>query len=116
MGLKLTKFKNSLENFFSLKLLPVLSLSYLFVIISLYITGKLLQGPPLCFDSCSICLSRWDASIKIGEEGSEYYSKDMEGCGYANGRELLAYYTMVQISFLLYTLVLIVSLFYIFLF
>lgn len=53
-------FRQSVEDLLvSPKLLPVLSGSFLLVTMSLYVTGKSLGGPPLCYSSCSHCLSKW---------------------------------------------------------
>eukprot|EP01035_Chromulina_nebulosa_P024891 gene24891-32428_t len=56
-------FKSSIEDFFSPKLLPVLSVSFLLVALSLSVTGHRLGGPPLCYQKCGQCLSIWDQSV-----------------------------------------------------
>lgn len=58
-------FKTSIEEFFSPKLLPIMSISFLLVTLSLTVTGKKLNGPPLCYSSCSTCLSSWDSSVVL---------------------------------------------------
>ena len=58
-------FKTTIEDFFSPKLLPVLSVSFLLVALSLSVTGHTLGGPPLCYQSCGTCLSSWSNSIKM---------------------------------------------------
>jgi hypothetical protein len=96
-------FKASVEEFFSPKLLPVLSFSFLLVSLSLAVTGRTLGGPPLCYSSCGTCLSIWTESTKIpyGVVISEKFGGRV-GCGYSNGKEMLGYYTMAQTSFLLF--------------
>lgn len=92
-------FQASIEEFFSPKLLPIMSISFLLVALSLAVTGRRLGGPPLCYSSCSTCLSLWDSSIKYDPT----IPTEMEvriGCGYLNGKEMLGYYTMAQTSFL----------------
>jgi hypothetical protein len=148
-------FKAAVEEFFSPRLLPVLSISFLLVPLSLAVTGRTLGGPPLCFHPCGTCLSQWATGVKVPYPVlSQYLTKDAfsdigisinhynasgyninhmsgaplvkgdfltndpelghelilrlkeeypgYGCGYVNGQELLAYYTMVQTSFLLF--------------
>jgi len=99
-------FKASVEEFFSPKLLPVLSVSLLLVALSLSVTGRRLGGPPLCYSSCRKCLSIWENAIPIDPNGPAP-DPDRAGCGYYNGRELLGYYTMAQTSFLLFLTVII---------
>mmetsp|Transcript_13338 Transcript_13338/g.13831 ORF Transcript_13338/g.13831 Transcript_13338/m.13831 type:complete len:658 (+) Transcript_13338:26-1999(+) len=91
---KLT-FQASIEEFFSPKVLPIFSVSFLLVVLSLSVTGHSLGGPPLCFKSCGECLASWSISIK-NEQSNDIHA----GCGYTNGEELLAIYTMAQTSFL----------------
>jgi hypothetical protein len=125
-----------MEDFFSPKLLPVLSFSYLLVALSLSVTGNSLGGAPLCFRSCSVCLASWAHSVplsaisfngadsldtdskfslveelvgrklllmyKDGNPSLSSFEPSEAGCGYANGRELLALYTLSQTSFLLF--------------
>ena len=55
------------EEFFSPKLLPVLSFSFLLVALSLAVTGRRLGGPPLCYRSCGTCLARWEESRKLAD-------------------------------------------------
>jgi hypothetical protein len=96
-------FQTSLEEFFSPKLLPILSISFLLVALSLTMTGRRLGGPPLCYSSCSACLSRWDSSIKVNPDETNMNNPEVLariGCGYVNGKELLGLYTMAQTSFL----------------
>ena len=108
-------FKSSIEDFFSPKLLPVLSVSFLLVALSLSVTGHRLGGPPLCYRKCGQCLSIWEQSVSVSsvhelmqvaeseqERQSLQYDSFRVGCGYVNGKELLAYYTMAQTSFLLF--------------
>jgi hypothetical protein len=61
-------FKTTIEDFFSPKLLPVLSISFLLVALSLAVTGHRLGGPPLCYQSCSICLAQWKESISLDDQ------------------------------------------------
>ena len=108
-------FKSTVEDIFSPKLLPVLSVSFLLVALSLAVTGHRLGGPPLCYRTCGQCLSIWDQSVSVAsalrlQESAESeaqraalrYDSFRVGCGYVNGKELLAYYTMAQTSFLLF--------------
>ncbi len=127
-----SSFRWTVEEFFSPKVMPVLSVSFILVVLSLMVAGHKLDGPPLCFSSCHVCLSRWNAAIPIppvhdstssslsssassillgideeaAHELEKIASKAM-ACGYLNGRELLAYYTMAQTSFVLFSMVLI---------
>ncbi|RYG66053.1 hypothetical protein EON64_10625 [archaeon] len=98
-------FKSTIEEFFSPKLLPVLSISFLLVALSLGVTGHTLGGPPLCYHPCGTCLSSWTNSISLSSPDSSSINSYRHGCGYANGKELLAYYTMSQTSFLLFCVV-----------
>jgi hypothetical protein len=66
------------------------------VVLSLSVTGHSLGGPPLCFQSCGECLASWSTSIPHQGVSESHHS----GCGYENGEELLAVYTMAQTSFL----------------
>jgi hypothetical protein len=95
-------FKTILEEFFPPKLLPVLSISFLLVALSLGVTGHRLGGPPLCYHPCGICLAQWSNSITLDAANAESIDPYRHGCGYANGKELLSYYTMAQTSFLLF--------------
>lgn len=147
-------FKTTIEEFFSPKLLPVLSISFVLVTLSLAVTGHRLGGPPLCYHSCQVCLSQWSASIPLvadtaaaaegealgrwlaagadrplsGQTHHLHHAHDSSplaphepyfrlvparqaelfdpahhyGCGFANGKELLGFYTMAQTSFLLF--------------
>jgi len=52
-------FKAAVEEFFSPRLIPVLSISFLLVPLSLAVTGRTLGGPPLCFQPCGSCLPLW---------------------------------------------------------
>src|SRR5690606_2309988 len=53
------------------KLLPVLSISFLLVALSLIVTGHRLGGPPLCYQSCGQCLSRWSEGVPVDKS---YYT------------------------------------------
>ena len=97
-------FKASIEDFFSPELLPVLSFSFLLVTLSFSVTGHHLGGPPPCFQPCGQCLAKWDNAVEIGTEKTSY-EPYRQGCGYANGKEILAFYTMAQTSFLLFVVV-----------
>ncbi len=98
-------FKATIEDFFSPKLLPVLSFSFLLVTLSLAVTGHRLGGPPLCFQPCGDCLAQWKNAVELGHEEGVIYESYRNGCGYANGKEMLAFYTMAQTSFLLFVVV-----------
>jgi len=97
-------FQTSIEDSFSPKVIPLLSVSFLLVALTLAVTGHMLGGPPLCYQSCHVCLSSWENAIPADEnaQGSAL------GCGYQNGRELLAFYTLAQMSFLLFMAVVLV--------
>lgn len=102
-------FKSIMEDFFSPKLLPVLSFSFLLVTLSLAVTGHRLGGPPLCYQSCGICLAQWENAIPL-DTRKPINNADLLyriGCGYENGKEMLAFYTMAQTSFTLFITVLI---------
>ena len=101
-------FKTTMEEFFSQKLLPVISISYLLVSLSLSVTGQRLDGPPLCFQPCGACLASWGESVFINKDTNiNELDENRIGCGVSNGKELLGYYTMVQTSFLLFVTVII---------
>lgn len=101
-------FKTTMEEFFSQKLLPVISISYLLVSLSLSVTGQRLKGAPLCFQPCGECLASWGDSVFI-DNSTNINELDASriGCGFSNGKELLGYYTMAQTSFLLFVTVII---------
>ena len=67
------------QDFFSPKLLPVLSISFLLVAMTLSVTGVTLGGPPLCYESCDQCLSKWSLSIKMPTDLP--YDPYRVGCG-----------------------------------
>lgn len=101
----------AVDEFFSTKLLPIMSISFIVVVLSLMLTGRKLGGPPLCFAGCRTCLARWSESIVLPEDFippvlQHPYEIDVSGCGHLNGRELLGYYTMAQTSFTLFVTVL----------
>jgi hypothetical protein len=100
-------FTASIEEFFSAKLLPMISVSFLLVICLLTATGKTLGGPPICYSSCHVCLAKWSQSELI-PEGMELESTptSRHGCGYLNGKELLSFYTISQTSSLMFVTVL----------
>jgi len=81
------------------------------VVLSLTVTGRKLGGPPLCYRSCKSCLSQWSESVPLPNDLSDKALESellgSSGCGYANGRELLGYYTMAQTSFILFVTVII---------
>jgi hypothetical protein len=98
-------FTSSLEEFFSPKVMPVLCVSFILVVFSLAVTGRKLQGPPLCFNTCRMCLATWQSAISIDENSlTELTLNENDGfaCGHSNGKELLTYYTMAQTSFILF--------------
>lgn len=102
-------FKNSMEEFMTPRLLPVMSVSLMLVTLSLGVTGRRLGGPPLCYRPCSQCLAMWDNAIPITERNTEPDAEeDPEwdphhvSCGFYNGKELMGFYTMTQTSFLLF--------------
>lgn len=100
-------FKALMEEFFSPKLLPVLSISFLLVALSLSVTGRRLGGPPLCYSTCRKCLASWDNALPIDLAQGLPLEPDRASCGYSNGRELMGYYTMAQTSFVLFLTVII---------
>lgn len=65
-------FKLSMEEVFSIKLLPLLSISFLLVALSLAVTGHKLGGPPLCYQSCGACLAKWDASKYYDDSNAKH--------------------------------------------
>ena len=86
-------FKTTMEEFFSQKLLPVISISYLLVSLSLSVTGQRLKGAPLCFQPCGECLASWDDSVFIDKDTNiNELDASRIGCGYSNGKELLVCY------------------------
>jgi hypothetical protein len=96
-------FNASLTDFFSPKLLPVLSISFLLIALSLAVTGHRLGGPPLCYQECGACLAQWSEAISLHDTArAALHDPYRAGCGYANGKELLGFYTMAQTSFLLF--------------
>lgn len=101
-------FKNSMEEFMTPRLLPVMSISLMLVTLSLAVTGRRLGGPPLCYRPCSQCLAMWDNAIPISNKEEDRDSEDPEwdphqvSCGFYNGKELMGFYTMTQTSFLLF--------------
>lgn len=52
-------FVAAMEEFLPPRLVPVLSLSFLSVVIAVTLTAARLGGPPLCFSSCRTCLGSW---------------------------------------------------------
>jgi hypothetical protein len=106
---KLT-LQTSIEDSFSPKVIPLLSVSFLLVSLSLAVTGHILGGPPLCYSSCNVCLNRWVNAVAGQQQQQSQEEEDIDrmGCGFSNGQELLAYYTMAQTSFLLFMAVIIV--------
>jgi hypothetical protein len=95
--------------------------------------GHRLGGPPLCYHPCGVCLATWEHSIplppalaavlhvdapvpKVSPQDTTIHDPLVEqldplvdayriGCGYANGKEMLGYYTMGQTSFMLFFIV-----------
>jgi hypothetical protein len=108
-------FTASIEEFFSAKLLPVISVSFLLVVLLLSVTGRRLGGPPLCYSSCHVCLAKWSQAIPLapGERQAQreiqlaMFGIDRTGCGYTNGKELLGYYTIAQTSYIMFITVLV---------
>lgn len=52
-------FVAAMEEFLPPRLAPVLSLSFLSVVIAVTLTAARLGGPPLCISSCRTCLGSW---------------------------------------------------------
>lgn len=52
-------FVAAMEEFLPPRLVPVLSLSFLSVVIAVTLTAARLGGPPLCISSCRTCLGSW---------------------------------------------------------
>lgn len=82
-------FKATIEDFFSPRLLPVLSISFLLVVLSLTVTGHRLGGPPLCFQKCGQCLRRWDASIPLILDAGNVMSENIVNGNVNSVRNLL---------------------------
>lgn len=99
-------FQTAIEDSFSPKVIPLLSVSFLLVALSLAVTGHKLGGPPLCYQSCHVCLSSWHNAVQLDPTGT---GSERLGCGFSNGEQLLAYYTMAQTSFLLFCAVVVVT-------
>lgn len=59
-------FVAAMEEFLPPRLVPVLSLSFLSVIIALTLTAARLGGPPLCISSCRTCLGSWKHARPVG--------------------------------------------------
>lgn len=107
---------------------------HLLFIFPLSHTGHRLGGPPLCYHPCGVCLATWEHSIPLSAAAAALVARvdplvqplvtpidspydplngRMDplvdayrvGCGYANGKEMLGYYTMGQTSFLLFIVV-----------
>ena len=100
-------FKNSMEEFMTPRLLPVMSISLMLVTLSLGVTGRRLGGPPLCYRPCSECLATWDNAVPVSVDAGDPYAPARDpfkfSCGYFNGKELMGFYAMSQTSFLLFT-------------
>ncbi len=100
-------FKNSMEEFMTPRLLPVMSISLMLVTLSLGVTGRRLGGPPLCYRPCSECLAMWDNAVPVSVDAGDPYAPARDpfkfSCGYFNGKELMGFYAMSQTSFLLFT-------------
>lgn len=52
-------FVAAMEEFLPPRLVPVLSLSFLSVVIAVTLTAARLGGPPLCISTCRTCLGSW---------------------------------------------------------
>ncbi|CAM9495904.1 unnamed protein product [Choristocarpus tenellus] len=100
-------FVASMEEFLPPRLIPVLSLSFLSVVIAVTLTAARLGGPPLCLSTCAVCLKGWSNAqpLRLALEGLE--QEEGQACGYANGKELLAFYTMSQSAILIYLAVMV---------
>ncbi|CAN0465048.1 unnamed protein product, partial [Hapterophycus canaliculatus] len=59
-------FVAAMEEFLPPRLVPVLSLSFLSVIIAVTLTAARLGGPPLCISSCRTCLGSWKHAHPVG--------------------------------------------------
>lgn len=86
-------FVLSMEEFLAPRLLPVLSLSFLSVVIGLILTSQQLGGPPLCFRSCRTCLRSWRYAVPIANESAPIVSHN-NYCGYENGTWNLSYFSI----------------------
>lgn len=58
-------FVAAMEEFLPPRLVPVLSLSFLSVIIAVTLTAARLGGPPLCISSCRTCLGSWKHALPV---------------------------------------------------
>jgi hypothetical protein len=101
-------FVSSMEEFLAPRLLPVLSLSFLSVVLGLALTTAQLGGPPLCFRSCRTCLRSWSYAVPVASPSSSSSSSSASTarCGYENGKELLAFYTISQSAIIIFLAVL----------
>jgi hypothetical protein len=103
-----TAFKNSMEEFMTPRLLPVMSISLMLVTLSLAVTGRRLGGPPLCYRPCAQCMDMWSNAVSMTEEereDPEEHGLDpfAVSCGHSNGKELMGY---VLYSVILFSIVL----------
>ncbi len=99
-------FTKSMDGLVTPRVLPVLSISFLLLALSLGTTGTTIGGAPLCFNTCRKCLSSWENAVSIRDYTSDPYAPEPDPykvqCGYINGKELIGFYTMVQVAFLLF--------------
>lgn len=62
-------FVAAMEEFLPPRLVPVLSLSFLSVLIAITLTAAKLGGPPLCLSSCHACLGSWKHAHLVALSG-----------------------------------------------
>lgn len=74
-------FVAAMEELLPPRLVPVLSLSFLSVLIAVTLTAARLGGPPLCLSSCHACLGSWKHAHPIDMSG-----ESAAGIAVASGR------------------------------
>ena len=106
LGLVKASFENSLNGLITPRVLPVLSISFLLIALSLSTTGATLGGAPLCYKAHKECLADWDNAVSVADYTSDPYAPAPDPYkvqhGYINGKELSAFRTMVQVAFSLF--------------
>ena len=76
-------FVAAMEEFLPRRMLPVLSLSFLSVVVAVTLTAVRLGGSPLCLTSCHSCLSSWANAQPLSTDEPSGHN---QACGFANGK------------------------------